>query len=287
MLTSATPGVAVASPGGDTDDRPVLGPPVELLEAPAGALHLRHADLGEQSRRVPAPTRGSPGEEVAGGDLARRRSGPARRRSRRAPAWWPADRRPGRRGRSSRRSCRGGGPAGRRHGWRRGRAAARARCSRSEVSTSRWRVSAPMAMWSPASRMYDRSVRRPMSTSTDGWARRSFISGSRLWPPARNLASSPCSPMRLIASSAEPAADVVECCGDHWRASFGGSACAGWRSTTLSGLAGIGTCDAETRQSASTTALITAGAAPIVPASPMPLTPSWLVGRRGDGVAEW
>ena len=31
-------------------------------------------------------------------------------------------------------------------------------------------------------------------------------------------------------------------------------------------------------------ALITAGAAPIVPASPMPLTPSWLV---GDGVTVW
>ena len=31
-------------------------------------------------------------------------------------------------------------------------------------------------------------------------------------------------------------------------------------------------------------ALMTAGAAPIVPASPMPLTPSWLV---GDGVTVW
>ena len=36
--------------------------------------------------------------------------------------------------------------------------------------------------------------------------------------------------------------------------------------------------------SASTMALITAGAAPIVPASPTPLTPSWLV---GDGVTVW
>jgi hypothetical protein len=34
-------------------------------------------------------------------------------------------------------------------------------------------------------------------------------------------------------------------------------------------------------ESASTTALITVLAAPIVPASPMPLTPSWFV---GDGV---
>src|SRR6266568_338827 len=37
--------------------------------------------------------------------------------------------------------------------------------------------------------MYDRPGMRPMSTSNPGCARRSFISGSRLWPPARILAS--------------------------------------------------------------------------------------------------
>ena len=68
-----------------------------------------------------------------------------------------------------------------------------------------WRVIAPIAMWSPSSRMYDRSESRPMSISTLGWARRSFIIGSRLWPPAMNLASSPCWPTRLIASSADSA----------------------------------------------------------------------------------
>ena len=53
---------------------------------------------------------------------------------------------------------------------------------------------------------------------------------------------------------------------------------------TLSGLAGIGTSVTPRPDRASTMALITAGAAPIVPASPMPLTPSGFV---GDGVTVW
>ena len=195
-------GVAVAPPCRHADDRPVLRPPVELLEAPPGAVHLRHADLGEQ---------------LVGGQTARQRS---LRRSRRPRS--PEDRRDTVRrtspraptsvaGRSlgrvgmgdrARRSCPGGGPAGRRRDSPRERAAGHARRA---APTSRCRgaaSSAPMAMWSPASRIYERSVIRPMSMSTDGWARRNFISGSRLCPPARNLASSPCWPARLTASSA-------------------------------------------------------------------------------------
>src|ERR1700682_4397399 len=38
-------------------------------------------------------------------------------------------------------------------------------------------------------RTYDSPGMRPRSTSRLGWARRSFINGSRLWPPARTLAS--------------------------------------------------------------------------------------------------
>src|ERR1700730_16248965 len=38
-------------------------------------------------------------------------------------------------------------------------------------------------------RTYDRPGIRPRSTSSFGWANRSFISGSRLWPPARIFAS--------------------------------------------------------------------------------------------------
>ena len=48
MFTRPTPVAAVAPHRGDADDGPVLGAPVELLERPAGAGHLRHPDLGEQ-----------------------------------------------------------------------------------------------------------------------------------------------------------------------------------------------------------------------------------------------
>ena len=83
------------------------------------------------------------------------------------------------------------------------------------VSRSRCRVSAPMAMWSPASRTYERSRTRPTSTSTVGVARRSFMSGSNDMPPARNFASSPCSPISAIASARRLGAHVVERGGDH------------------------------------------------------------------------
>src|SRR5689334_4051062 len=42
-----------------------------------------------------------------------------------------------------------------------------------------------------------------MSTTSSGDAKRSFISGTRLWPPASTLASSPPSCSRLIASSSD------------------------------------------------------------------------------------
>jgi len=44
-----------------------------------------------------------------------------------------------------------------------------------------------------------------MSTNTVGCASRNFMSGIKLCPPAKNLASSPYWPMSEIASSAEPA----------------------------------------------------------------------------------
>ena len=118
--------------------------------------------------------------EVGRGDLPRpvRALGHVRRR--RARAWSPAGRRPGRRGPASHRWCPGGAPAGS-PTWDVAWPSSGACClTRSDVSTSRWRVSAPMARWSPPSRMYDRSVSRPMSTSTAGEASRSFMSGRRL-----------------------------------------------------------------------------------------------------------
>jgi hypothetical protein len=48
---------------------------------------------------------------------------------------------------------------------------------------------------------------------------------------------------------------------------------------TVCGEAGIAMLVTPSPESASIIALITAGAAPIVPASPMPFTPSWFVGE--------
>ena len=53
----------------DADDRPVLGATVELLEVPAGAVHLRDADLGEHLVGLQRGFEESL-EEVACGDLA-------------------------------------------------------------------------------------------------------------------------------------------------------------------------------------------------------------------------
>src|SRR5690606_13388810 len=72
-------------------------------------------------------------------------------------------------------------------------------------------------------------------------------------------------------------ADVVEGGRDHEVAPV-----SAWIAAhTLRGLAGMGT---SRTPRASQMALMTAGAAPIVPASPIPLTPSWLV---GEGVTVW
>jgi hypothetical protein len=53
---------------------------------------------------------------------------------------------------------------------------------------------------------------------------------------------------------------------------------------TVWGEAGMGTSFTPSPDRASTMALMTAGAAPMVPASPMPFTPSGLV---GEGVTVW
>ena len=53
---------------------------------------------------------------------------------------------------------------------------------------------------------------------------------------------------------------------------------------TRSGWAGMAMSVMPSGDRASTTALMAAGAEPIVPASPMPLTPSWFVGL---GVTVW
>jgi hypothetical protein len=58
---------------------------------------------------------------------------------------------------------------------------------------------------SPSTLMPDRSAARPTSTSTDGAASRSFMSGISDWPPASSFASSPASARAAMAASAESA----------------------------------------------------------------------------------
>src|SRR5205823_13460718 len=70
---------------------------------------------------------------------------------------------------------------------------------------------------------------------------------------------------------------VFECGWNHLRAPF-------MMCQSLSGVAGMSTCLMPSGLSASQMALITAALAAIVPASPMPFTPSSLV---GDGVIVW
>src|SRR5215210_472496 len=73
--------------------------------------------------------------------------------------------------------------------------------SRSDRSRSTWRVSAPIRMTPTSSRMYASSSRSLMSTRCSGVASRSFIIGSRLWPPAITRASGPSRSSEAIAPS--------------------------------------------------------------------------------------
>src|SRR5262249_27241439 len=78
-----------------------------------------------------------------------------------------------------------------------------------------------------------------------------------------------------------PGADVVELGRDHEGPPERARLMA---SQTLWGEAGMAMSRTPMSERASTMALMTAGAAPMVPASPMPFTPSGLV---GDGVTVW
>ena len=120
-----------------------------------------------------------------------------------------------------------------------------------------------------------------MSTSTDGVASRSFISGSSEWPPASSLASSPCSASSGDGLVGRVGPDVVERGGDHADAPL-----LAWiAGHTRSGVAGMSmSVMPKRRQRVDDGVHDGRGAEPIVPASPMPLTPSGLVGL---GVTVW
>ncbi len=210
----------------------------------------------------------TPGEELAGRDRPLAARGPARRARRRARGSPSAGRRRDRRARASRRSCRDDGPAGRRPGRP---------CARRSDSAPGGR--APWRRPCAASARRSRSCLRPPGRTTDrrcgrrrsrsaGRAMRSFIAGMSECPPASSFASSRFAEEldRVIGMLGD---DVVERRRDH-------RATSSIAVQTRSGVAGSWTSVTPRCESASTTALMTAGAAAIVPVSPTPFTPSGL-----------
>ena len=85
---------------------------------------------------------------------------------------------------------------------------------RSDAASWLLRASAPTRRWPSASSMWSRPGIRLMSTISAGVANRSFISGIRLWPPARTFASSPCSASSESASSSDAGAAYSKLAGN-------------------------------------------------------------------------
>ena len=141
-------GVAVAVEADEAaagGDRPVAGPPLDLLVGAAAARPDRHPDLGEDlgrrrppSRRARCGTR-APAPSALPSDDRITMVGSAARRPR------PRGPRTGRPGTASRRSCPGCARSGRRSPARRRGRSGSARPATAEASRSAWRVIAPMA----------------------------------------------------------------------------------------------------------------------------------------------
>ena len=175
------------------DDGEIAGAAVELDEAAAPVVaEPRQADLGDHLAVAEVG-----GEDRLGTSRRPRSSGcrprSARRSPHRAPAPARTTRPPGRHGRCSRRRCRACGSADARCC---GRSSGRSLASGPPVtgfSKTTWRVSAPIASVPPSSRTPASPAMRLMSMSTAGRARRKFIAGTRLWPPASTRPSPPCS----------------------------------------------------------------------------------------------
>ena len=161
---------------------------------------------------VSAPTKKS-----ARGDPSLALAPTARAAGRRARARWPAFRRPDRRARGCRRWCRGCGFADGRYAAalraieRQMRAVPRDR-ARGRGSASARRSAAAAGS---VARPRHSSVSGLMSISTAGWVSRKFIVGTRLWPPARKRASSPCSAFSCKRLLERPGGDVPERRGLH------------------------------------------------------------------------
>ena len=91
--------------------------------------------------------------------------------------------------------------------------------SSADVATSWCTVPAPISILPSFSRMPERPGMRAMSISVCGSLSRSFISGTRLWPPAMNLPSPLAAASFASASSSDVARAVFECGRDHALAS--------------------------------------------------------------------
>ena len=129
-----------------------------------------------------------------------------------------------------------------------------------------------------------------MSTSVSADASRSLSSGSRLWPPAMTFApSSPAMARQRLVDAARPG--VPERRRDHAWPPFA-EPLPLWRRRawiapqTFCAVYGMSRCRMPSGLSASMTALATAAVLAMQPASPTPLTPSGLTGRRGHGLVE-
>ncbi len=252
------------------------------MPVPAGCA-ARHADTGQQlvglKRR-----REQPQEEVVNRDRPAARSALPLESSRRAPAAQRGSRRPDRLRHGCRRWCRGCGRADRRSAPPLPAEADRRAFSSFENSISRCVVSAPIdegvAIAPDAAQLLDAAEideRRRL-------ARRSFISRQQ------RLAAREQFRVRLLREQRDrvlhargPLILKNPCCDRPYRRPV---CAAGARSRpriarhTFSAVKGISRCVMPNGLSASTTAFATAAVDAIVPASPMPFTPSGLCGVR-------
>ena len=255
------------------DDRPVLRSPVEL-GVRALRLAARDADLRDQLALVRAPWCSSRRRTRRPRSCACRRR-PGRRSPRPGRARPPAGRREDRPVPASRRSCRGCAPAGRRSRRPPPTAPAAFAATSALSATTRWRVHAPITSVPPSMRMPEssgnaRDVDERLGRREPQLERRH----ERMPAGQRQRASA-----HVLERLRDGAGALVgECLGDHQLPAF---AC--WMAShTRPGWSGISRCRMPSPESASTAALTTHALAAIVPASPMPLTPSGLRGRRRD-----
>ena len=157
---------------------------------PGTRAESRHRHRGQESRASPTAGRQQVDEEALRPRSIAHRPCPPLRCWLREPAPPRADRKPDRRGSSCHRWCRGCAPAGSPISPAASATSGQDCASSSDEAISAWVVKAPMRTPPSTAEIPRRSERPPISINCEGCARRSFIIGSRLWPPAISFASS-------------------------------------------------------------------------------------------------